>query len=33
MVMIGQKKYSDAVGTSIKRAEELAAQRALKELT
>lgn len=32
MVMIGQKKYADAVGTSIKRAEELAAKRALKEL-
>ena len=33
MVMIGQKKYADAVGTSIKKAEELAAKRALKELT
>ena len=32
MVMIGQKKYADAVGTSIKRAEELAAKRALKKL-
>lgn len=32
MVVIGQKKYADAVGTSIKRAEELAAKRALKEL-
>ena len=32
MVMIGQKKYAGAVGTSIKRAEELAAKRALKEL-
>lgn len=32
MVIIGQKKYADAVGTSIKRAEELAAKRALKEL-
>lgn len=33
MVMIGQKKYADAVGTSIKKAEELAAKQALKELT
>jgi ribonuclease-3 len=33
MVVIGQKKYAHAVGTSIKRAEELAAKRALKELT
>lgn len=32
IVLIGQKKYADAVGTSIKRAEELAAKRALKEL-
>ena len=32
MVMIDQKKYAGAVGTSIKRAEELAAKRALKEL-
>ena len=32
IVMIGQKKYADAVGTSIKRAEELAAKQALKEL-
>ncbi len=32
MVMIGQKKYANALGTSIKRAEELAAKRALKEL-
>tara|TARA_B100001057_G_scaffold491546_1_gene582035 strand:+ start:1238 stop:1936 length:699 start_codon:yes stop_codon:yes gene_type:complete len=33
MVMIDQKKYADAVGTSIKRAEELAAKQTLKELT
>ncbi len=32
IVMIDQKKYADAVGTSIKRAEELAAKQALKEL-
>ena len=32
MVLIGQKKLTDAVGTSIKRAEELAAKRALKKL-
>ena len=32
MVMIGRKKYTDAVGTSIKRAEELAAKRTLKKL-
>ncbi|MBH83351.1 MAG: ribonuclease III [Flavobacteriales bacterium] len=32
MVMIGQKKCSEADGTSIKRAEELAAKLALKEL-
>ena len=32
IVLIGQKKYADAVGTSIKRAEELAAKQALKEL-
>lgn len=32
MVMIGKKKYSEGVGTSIKRAEETAAKRALKEL-
>ena len=32
VVMIGQKKYADAEGSSIKRAEELAAKRALKKL-
>ena len=33
MVLVGQKKYAEATGTSIKRAEESAAQGALKELT
>jgi ribonuclease-3 len=32
MVMVGQKKYAEAIGTSIKRAEELAAKKAYKEL-
>ena len=32
VVLIGKKKYACAVGTSIKKAEELAAKRALKEL-
>lgn len=32
MVLVGQKKYAEAIGTSIKRAEELAAKRAHKEL-
>ena len=32
MVLIGQKKYAEAIGTSIKRAEELAAEKAYKEL-
>ena len=32
VVLIGKKKYAYAVGTSIKKAEELAAKRALKEL-
>ena len=32
IVLIGQKKHAEAIGTSIKRAEELAAKRALKEL-
>jgi ribonuclease-3 len=32
MVLVGQKKYAEAIGTSIKRAEELAAKRAYKEL-
>ena len=32
MVMIGEKKHSEAIGSSIKKAEELAAKLAFKEL-